>query len=77
MAWHPRGPVRWKNWRKATPGVTRVRHVRSGRCGTFVRWPRTQRKRNPGYAVIEWDASGGFGQRVGRVVAYAFDLEEE
>jgi hypothetical protein len=79
--WHPRGPVRWENWRKAKPGVTRVRHVRSGATGTFVRFPRTQlRGRNPGYAVIEWDVTRADGTRfatsVGRVVAYAFDLEE-
>jgi hypothetical protein len=51
--------------------------VRTGWRGTFVRWPRTPAGRNPGYAVIDWDAvkigSVERPQR-GRVVAYAFDL---
>lgn len=68
--WNPRGPQTWPEWREATPGVTRVEHVRTGWCGTFVRWPRTPAGRNPGYAVIEWDESAA----IGRVVAYAFDL---
>ena len=69
--WNPRGEVRWP-FRKAVPGVTRVRHVRSGMTGTFVRWPAQHHptSRNPGYAVIDWDN----GAR-GRVVAYAYDLE--
>ena len=87
MTWHPRGEPTWPDWREAEPGVTRVEHVRSGARGTFMRWPRSQVKgRNPGYAVIEWDARSvqrinqfnGLpyrpGPSVGRVVAYAFDL---
>lgn len=79
--WHPRGEATWPEWRKAEPGVTRVEHVRSGRRGTFVRWPKVQQKgRNPGYAVIEWDVTSADGKRFatskGRVVAYAFDLRE-
>jgi hypothetical protein len=75
--WNPRGPQTWPEWREAKPGVTRVEHVRTGWRGTFVRWPRTPAGRNPGYAVIDWDAvkigSVERPQR-GRVVAYAFDL---
>lgn len=76
-AWHPRGEVMWPDFKAAIPDVTRVEHVQSGRQGTFVRWPRTQRGKNPGYAVIRWDPMlGRMGGRavVGRVVAYAFDL---
>lgn len=86
--WHPRGPRTWPEWRKAVPGVTRVEHVRSGRRGTFLRWPRQQRPGNPGYAVIEWDPKTGTVVKnaftglqympepyIGRVVAYAFDLK--
>ena len=76
---NPRGPVMWPEWREAVAGV-RVEHVRTGYQGTFVRWPKTPKGRNPGYAVILWDPLRpgadnftGKPQR-GRVVAYAFDL---
>jgi hypothetical protein len=75
--WNPRGPQTWPEWRKAVPEVTRVEHVRSGRRGTFVRWPRTHRGRTPGYATIRWDGVPGVlhGKPItGRVVAFAFDL---
>jgi hypothetical protein len=75
--WHPRGEPTWPNAKQAKPGQ-RVEHVRSGHRGTFVRFPRTQAGRSPGYAVIEWDGpkyKNAFGHRAqGRVVAYAFDL---
>ena len=73
-AWHPRGELTWPEWRDASPGA-RVQHVRSGRRGTFVRWPKTPPLRNPGYAVIHWDDNGYRGG-IGRVVAYAFDLRQ-
>ena len=88
MAWHPRGELTWPEWKEAQPGITRVEHVRSGRQGTFLRWPKARRPgRAPGYAVIEWDAPGGMreniftgvptsiGPSVGRVVAYGWDLK--
>ena len=70
--WHPRGEQTWPEWRKAVPGVTRIEHVRTGRRGTFARWPKQQRKGAPMYAVIEWDS--GHGTYRGRVNAYAWDL---
>ena len=79
---NPRGEPTWPEWRKAKPDVTRVEHVRSGRRGTFVRWPKSQLKRSPGYAVIRWDpvvpdSESFLGQPfTGRVVAYAFDLKQ-
>lgn len=87
MSWHPRGEPTWPAWRDAEPGITRVEHVRSGRRGTFMRWPVPRRGGNPGYALIEWDPRPGSvvngftgipyqpGPSVGRVVAYAFDLK--
>lgn len=76
---HPRGEPTWPEFRQAIPGETRVEHVRSGRTGTFARWPKTPPgKTNPGYAVIEWDVHNAAGRRFasnrGRVVAYAFEL---
>lgn len=84
---NPRGPMTWPEWKDAQPGITRVEHVRTGRQGLFMRWPRTPEGRKPGYAVIEWDAIPGMvknaftgipfqpGPSLGRVVAYAFDLK--
>lgn len=78
---NPRGEPTWPNWRDAEPGITRVRSVRSGRRGTFLRWPRiAPGRKSPGYAVIEWDSMPGVElhgtwNRRARVVAYAYDLE--
>lgn len=85
---HPRGEPSWPDWKQAEPGMTRVEHVRSGRQGTFMRWPRARRGTgSPPYAVIEWDPAPGMvknsftgvpyrpGPSVGRVVAYAWDLK--
>lgn len=71
----PRGEPTWADWKNAEPG-TRVRHVRTGATGTFVRkgGGRPGAEHRVTHATVDWD-DRGFGVSRGRVVAPAFDLE--
>lgn len=71
-AWNPRGTPSWPDWKQAAPG-TRVRHVRTGHEGTFVKVGNVRSKNS--HAVVDWDPKRpGWPVARGAVVSPAFDL---
>lgn len=60
--------VTWADWRKAVPGVTRVRNNRTGWTGTIAFISRNRHGHN--YVTVLWDESGS----IGNVNAPAYDL---
>lgn len=65
-----RGPVTWRDWKKAEPPV-RVRHNVSGATGTveYISVPPANRSVGALYVRVRWD--NGYE---GRVSAPAYDL---